>query len=92
MAVLPQEAATTLQTVWPLSVVLCCLATALAIAERPTGTVIVYSPQWASGTGSTASLPYLPSLTHSHTPHTRPGPAASLKPRYGGLHAAGCHT
>ena len=34
----------------------------------------------------------LPSLTHSHTPHTRSGPAASPKPRYGGLHAAGCQT
>ena len=29
------------------------------------------------------------SLTHAHTRDTRPGPAASLKPWYGGPHAVG---
>ena len=54
MAVLPHHATTTLHTAWALSVVLCCLATALATAERPTCTVTVYSLQWASGTGGIA--------------------------------------
>ena len=45
------------------------------------------------GAGRPLGAPHsLTSLTHSHTPHTRPGPSVSPKPRYGGLHAAGCHT